>query len=585
MSDGSMPKWLMNWISPTNLTKTDNRLVDSSSPRTVLHRFASKPLDIKENSVKERITSCYRLNNSVAVKTFLPLQRLDSTGNHDTDIQPRFSYPPYKSIDCRMGNKLQAQVREQIVQPRKVLLNQSACSTTVLQDTEEYFLRRIFNTFSGTITKVAQRFASLPTNLDKSEDFVDNMPEHSRNYLLCRDAASSLPPVSAAICGLNRQRINYDTQETLLVSNVESVFHLHPQKHHQPSKQVSGESEIHLMSEECFNEVQSFNKVNPKTAFDSETESMCNKVYQSTEELSDVDWSDSDSESSVYDSESGMDSTSDFETEETCKQGSFSLPTSDTDSDDLCPWDKITSHRNPWTCSKTKKLGSSSSFTTQDPETEDSKSKLDQDLLSQDNASDSGFVEADIGCDLSVPITVERPVCSNAHISFILGCDDNESDDDFSEGDQNWNSPLSSPKAVSVATNQQSNQFESPCKIWEYFEHIHQPLTKLVCGTSNSIREKLGETEKIEIKQKRETSTVPPRTPTKVHFSDKVVVHPMVAWSFAYKQARKGKWECYARDRDRFHTRTADTRKKIAWCFSDDHRKQVWQSRFQSTML
>lgn len=37
--------------------------------------------------------------------------------------------------------------------------------------------------------------------------------------------------------------------------------------------------------------------------------------------------------------------------------------------------------------------------------------------------------------------------------------------------------------------------------------------------------------------------------------SELVVIHHIVAWSFAYRQARKGPWEEYARDRDRFSRR------------------------------
>jgi hypothetical protein len=44
-----------------------------------------------------------------------------------------------------------------------------------------------------------------------------------------------------------------------------------------------------------------------------------------------------------------------------------------------------------------------------------------------------------------------------------------------------------------------------------------------------------------------------------VTFCETIIIHPMIHWSYAYKNARKGKWEEYARDRDRFKRRIQTT--------------------------
>ena len=50
----------------------------------------------------------------------------------------------------------------------------------------------------------------------------------------------------------------------------------------------------------------------------------------------------------------------------------------------------------------------------------------------------------------------------------------------------------------------------------------------------------------------------------------------MVAWSFAYRQARKGIWEQEARDRERFRHRINNTENNIGWVFSKSHRAEVY---------
>ncbi|KAG9481531.1 hypothetical protein GDO78_010654 [Eleutherodactylus coqui] len=62
----------------------------------------------------------------------------------------------------------------------------------------------------------------------------------------------------------------------------------------------------------------------------------------------------------------------------------------------------------------------------------------------------------------------------------------------------------------------------------------------------------------------------------KVRFSPKVTVHPIIAWSFAHRMARKGPWEEYARDRSRFQRRIAETEAAIGFCLNAPHREKIW---------
>ena len=64
---------------------------------------------------------------------------------------------------------------------------------------------------------------------------------------------------------------------------------------------------------------------------------------------------------------------------------------------------------------------------------------------------------------------------------------------------------------------------------------------------------------------------LPPRSDQKVQFADKPIVRHMITWSFAYQAARKGPWDQYARDSDRFKRRIAQIEKQICHIFLEDH--------------
>ena len=54
----------------------------------------------------------------------------------------------------------------------------------------------------------------------------------------------------------------------------------------------------------------------------------------------------------------------------------------------------------------------------------------------------------------------------------------------------------------------------------------------------------------------------------------------MRTWDFAYRQARIGKWEEAARDRERFKTRIASTENILASIFDRNVRDRIFKERF-----
>jgi len=70
-----------------------------------------------------------------------------------------------------------------------------------------------------------------------------------------------------------------------------------------------------------------------------------------------------------------------------------------------------------------------------------------------------------------------------------------------------------------------------------------------------------------------------------VCFSDKVTVHPLVAWSFASREARDGScWLQMARDRERFRRRVENIENVIKPCLTPEHRASVWERLQRNTL-
>lgn len=68
--------------------------------------------------------------------------------------------------------------------------------------------------------------------------------------------------------------------------------------------------------------------------------------------------------------------------------------------------------------------------------------------------------------------------------------------------------------------------------------------------------------------------------PSQVRFNTKPVVHVMHAWDYAYRAARKGNWEMYARDRGRFKRRICETASILNRILEPEHRLKIYENRF-----
>lgn len=66
----------------------------------------------------------------------------------------------------------------------------------------------------------------------------------------------------------------------------------------------------------------------------------------------------------------------------------------------------------------------------------------------------------------------------------------------------------------------------------------------------------------------------------KVTFNLCPIVHEILAWKFAYCEARKGKWEEVGRDRERFSKRIRETESVLSPIFVSIHRERVFRQRF-----
>ncbi|XP_034935661.1 protein PFC0760c-like [Chelonus insularis] len=65
-----------------------------------------------------------------------------------------------------------------------------------------------------------------------------------------------------------------------------------------------------------------------------------------------------------------------------------------------------------------------------------------------------------------------------------------------------------------------------------------------------------------------------------VRFNLKPTIHTIIKWDYAYRAARKGPWEEFARDRERFWGRIRGMGKIIEPILKKEHRDCIWENRF-----
>lgn len=172
---------------------------------------------------------------------------------------------------------------------------------------------------------------------------------------------------------------------------------------------------------------------------------------------------------------------------------------------------------------------------------------------------------------------------SNA-VAFILGFDPNVSDNEstrshsfvvsFSDSEDTDSDFGSDDDGESFSDeNFEDFQFASPLNL------------NVICSVNkpekpeNSKLKALNMAWKINIQVK----DCKPKPNRKVHFADEnklEEVHPIIAWSYAYQAARKGPWEEYARDRERFRNRIMAAEKIINPVLQRGHREKIYSKYF-----
>ncbi|XP_050410287.1 uncharacterized protein LOC126824901 [Patella vulgata] len=174
--------------------------------------------------------------------------------------------------------------------------------------------------------------------------------------------------------------------------------------------------------------------------------------------------------------------------------------------------------------------------------------------------------------------TAQSPIKSHI-FQFVASDNDTETDDswdsiDDDDDDNDW----------SNMDEMFPQNLMNPMNFKDHISTIPKQSTGTCASATNNNIESLNISWNIhstDNKTDTEQSNCSENKTKKVHFADEdklVVVHRMYAWSFAYRACRRGPWEQYARDRERFHRRIQDIEKIISPILKMSHRSQIYKS-------
>ncbi|XP_014678225.1 PREDICTED: uncharacterized protein LOC106818026 [Priapulus caudatus] len=202
----------------------------------------------------------------------------------------------------------------------------------------------------------------------------------------------------------------------------------------------------------------------------------------------------------------------------------------------------------------------------------------DDDYVIADGAGRRAASEGDLARAASPP-PAARKTYTNTALSFILGaCSD---DSDFND---DWSSEAESEAAAAAGGDDTE---------WRCMFEQHPLLGGLMLRSSRGL-ETSASMPSLHVAS--DSSSPPPSKPTErglgesagtaeesnskkqVKFAKNLVkIHPIICWAHAYRAARKGPWEEYARDRSRFQRRICTLEPTLAKHVNLQHRDAVYK--------
>lgn len=162
----------------------------------------------------------------------------------------------------------------------------------------------------------------------------------------------------------------------------------------------------------------------------------------------------------------------------------------------------------------------------------------------------------------------------NSALAYILGLDESESEDsDEDTDDGDWDDV---GECESLVLDDSWETFgltiplitkSSPCARVS----VEVNTSENICDNDyNFMLDDINKRWEDEVNKDLKTAS-----PGRVSFGD-VSVHSMVTWAYAYKNARRGPWEQYARDRVRFSNRISEFEPLLSPVLQADHRKKMY---------